>query len=329
MRTLPLVLLLGAVAAPPSSAPLHRFEYARLRMGTTVRIVLYAPDESHARPAADSAYRRIDELEARLSHYRPDSEVSRLSRASGTGPRRVSPELLEVLTAAIRFSELSDGAFDVTVGPLVRLWKESVRTRRLPDPRSLAAARALVGYRRIKLDPASQAVALEAPGMLLDLSAIGKGDAADEALRALVAAGVSCALVDAGGDMRFSSAPPGQSGWKIAIENPNGDPGARQTVELSNAAVATSGDTYQYVEIAGRRYSHILDPRTGLGVEEAASATVVAPDGMTADALATALCVMAPEAGIRLVGSLPGVSALVVRRQGKAIKRYASRGFPP
>jgi thiamine biosynthesis lipoprotein len=324
-----LAILLGALAHAASSAPFQRFEFARLRMGTTVRIILYAPDEARARRAAQAAYTRIDEIEARLSHFRDDSEVSALSASSGNGPRHVSPDTVKALTAAVRFSELSDGAFDVTVGPLARLWKESLRTKRLPDARALSAARSLVGYKGILIDPTGQTVALRVRGMRLDLGAIAKGYAADEALAALTKEGITSALVDAGGDMRFSAPPPGRIGWKVAIDRPVGDSTPREVIELSNAAVATSGDSYQYVLIGGRRYSHILDPKTGLGMTEAASATVIAPDAMTADALATALCVMPPQAGIRLAESWPGVSALIVRREGRGLRRYVSKGFPP
>ncbi len=324
---LPLILLLAGSAAP--QPVLSRFEYARLQMGTSVRIVLYAPDDVQARQAADSAYARIDDLEAALSHYRPDSEVSRLSASSGDGERHVDPDLFRVLESASRFSRLTDGAFDVTVGPLVTLWREVRRTRKMPDPVLLQSARQVVGYRNIEIRPDKQTVRLKKAGMSLDLSAIAKGYAAEQALLVLKSKGIKSALVDAGGDIVLSDPPPGRPGWRVAVEKPNADPEPTRSLVLRNTAVATSGDTYQYVELAGKRYSHILDPRTGLGTTEAASATVIAGDGMTADSLATALCVMTPEKGIRLVESLPGVSALVTRRTSAGIKHYRSAGFPP
>lgn len=319
---LPLLLVL---AQPTPS----RFEYARLRMGTSVRIVLYAPDEVQARQAADSAYARIDELEAALSDYRPDSEVSRLSASSGDGERRVGQDLFRVLDSASRFSKLTDGAFDVTVGPLVKLWREARRTRKMPDPVLLERAREVVGYRNIEFRPDKQTVRLKKAGMSLDLGAIAKTYVAEQALLVLKSKGIASALVDAGGDIVLSGPPPGRPGWKVGIEKPQADRDPARSLVLKNAAVATSGDAYQYVELSGKRYSHILDPRTGLGTTEAASATVIARDGMTADALATALCVMPPEKGIRLVESLPGVSAMVTRRTAAGVKHYRSAGFPP
>jgi len=298
-------------------------------MGTSVRIVLYAPDEVQARQAADSAYSRIDDLEAALSHYRPDSEVSRLSAASGQGERRVNADLLRVLQTADKFSRLTEGAFDVTVGPLVLLWREARRTHRMPAPDDLEQARELVDYKKLEIRPERQAALLKKAGMKLDLSAIAKGYAAEQALLVLKSKGISSALVDAGGDIVVSGAPPGRPGWRVALQKPKADTGAERAVTLKNVAIATSGDAYQYVEIAGKRYSHILDPRTGLGTTDAASATVIAPDGMTADALATALCVMPPARGLRLVNSLRGVSAIVTVRTAGAVKRYQSSGFPP
>jgi thiamine biosynthesis lipoprotein len=316
------------LAASPEPS-LSRFEYARLRMGTSVRIVLYAPDEVQARQAADLAYARIDELERALSHYRPDSEVSRLSASSGHGERRVDPDLFRVLESADRFSRLTGGAFDVTVGPLVLLWREARRSKKLPDHLLLEQARLVVGYRNVEIRRDKHTVRLKKEGMSLDLSAIAKGYAADQALLVLKSRGITSALVDAGGDIVLSDSPPGRPGWRVGVQKPDADTEPPRSLVLRNRAIATSGDTYQFVELGGKRYSHILDPWTGLGTTDAASATVIAGDGMTADSLATALCVAPPEKGIRLVESLPGVSAQVTRRTSAGIRHYRSAGFPP
>ncbi|MFB3902638.1 MAG: FAD:protein FMN transferase [Acidobacteriota bacterium] len=327
MKSCLLALLFVLTAAPAPS--LCRFEYARLRMGTSVRIVLYAPDEVQARQAADAAFSRIDDLEAALSHYRPDSEVSRLSASSGRGERRVEPDLFRVLDAACRFSRLTDGAFDVTVGPLVGLWREARRNKNLPDAARLEQARRVVGYQNIEIRRDKHTVRLKKEGMSLDLSAIAKGYAADQALLVLKSKGIASALVDAGGDIALSGPPPGRPGWRVGVQAPDSAADSTGSLLLRNTAIATSGDAYQYVELGGKRYSHILDPRTGLGTTDAASATVIAGDGMTADALATALCVMAPEKGIRLIESLPGVCAQVIGRTPAGLRCYRSAGFPP
>jgi FAD:protein FMN transferase len=325
-------LLFGDVGPKESEkrgAALARFEYARLKMGTSVRLVLYAPDELQARAAADAAFLRMDRLEEILSHYRENSELNLVSRGAGGEPRRVSPELLAVLQSAARLSARTKGALDITIGPMARLWRESRRTGQLPDIRTLEEARAVVGHEKIKINAGTGVVLLERKGMELDLSAVAKGYIADEALALLKARGIARALVDAGGDVVVSDPPPGKAGWRVAIQEPDAEPGAPRIVTLRNCAVATSGDSYQHVEIGGKRYSHVLDPRTGLGANDAASATVIAPTGLLADGLATAFCVMEPGEAIRLADATPGVSTMIVRRSAQGFTRASSAAFPP
>jgi len=327
---LTLLLLIFTVGWCGSAPTLERFEFARLRMGTTVRIVLYAPDEPSAREASGAAYARIDEIEAVMSHYREDSELSRLSATSGSGPKRVSPELIKILRLAQGFSLRSGGAFDITVGPFVEMWRKSRRTKQLPPSGELREAAGRVGYRNLALDESRSTVELRRKGMKLDLSAIAKGYAADEALRILKAKGHPSALVDAGGDVALGDRPPGKKGWTIAIDEVPGQPGtAARKLVLSNRAVATSGDAYQFVVIGGERYSHIVDPKTGLGVREAAAATVIAGDCATADALATSLCVLPPNEAVRLVESTKGAAARILRRSEEGIEQLVAGSFPP
>jgi thiamine biosynthesis lipoprotein len=327
--TLSLLSLLLAFTAA-TAADLERFEFARLRMGTSVRIVLYAPDEASARAASGAAYSRIDEIESMMSHYREDSELSRLSASSGSGAKPVSPELFKILRIAGEFSARSGGAFDVTVGPLIELWRHSRRTKQLPTAAARRDATKRVGHRLVILDQSKSSAELRRKGMKLDLSAIAKGYAADEALRILKAKGCPAALLDAGGDIAVGEAPPGKKGWTVAIDAVPGQPGtARRTVVLAKKAIATSGDAYQFVEIGGERYSHIVDPKTGLGVRGAASATVIARDCLTADALATSLCVLSPREGLRLVESTAGASARILRQTGDGVEQFVTGSFPP
>ncbi len=326
-----LVLFLASAAGALGPAPaLERFEFARLRMGTSVRIVLYAPDEASARAASGAAYARIDEIESMMSHYRQDSELSRLSASSGSGAKPVSTEMFKILTIAREFSVRSGGAFDITVGPFIELWRQSRRVKQLPTAAALSDAAKRVGYGHMVLDRSKRSAELRRRGMKLDLSAIAKGYAADEALRVLKSRGHPIALVDAGGDIALGEAPPGKKGWTVAIDEVPGQPGtARRTVVLTREAIATSGDAYQFVEIGGERYSHIVDPKTGLGVRGAASATVIAPDCLTADALATSLCVMPPREGLRLVESNGHASARILRRTGDGVEQFVTGSFTP
>ncbi len=320
---------MGAVArGSAGDYRLARYAYTRLRMGTTVRLVIYAPDRQTARAASDAAYARVDELEAILSDYRSDSELSQLCGMAGKGPQAVSPELFQVLECSQEFSKLSGGAFDVTVGPVVSLWRRARREKRMPPPEELERARRLVGYRLIRLDESTHTVELARPGMKLDLGGIAKGYVADQVLAVLKKRGLHSVLVDAGGDIVVGDPPPGKDGWSVAVQDPpGGDPSLSRRLLVKNCGVATSGDAYQFVEINGRRYSHIVDPRTGLGLEHSASATALAADGMHSDAWATTLSVLPPEVGVKLVESKPGVETYIIRRAA-AFETFCSRGFP-
>ena len=327
------VLGLGFVtfASGPTAAQAspQRFEYSLPRMGTIFRIEMYAASDAEASRAAEAAFARAEELEQIMSDYRADSELMRLTRHGATAPFPVSSDLYSVLSKSLWASRLSQGAFDVSIGPLVDLWRSARKDGRLPDPGEIAKARALVDYRNIELDPAHHTVFLKRAGMKLDLGAIGKGYAADQMLAVLQSQGIHQALVVAGGEVVAGEPPPGSSGWKVGIDTADSDAGAAPcTLWLSAHAVSTSGDEHQFLEVNGRRYSHIINPRTGWALEGKSSTTVIAGDSATADALATAFSTMPVSDGIRVAQSLPGVSALWVRRVGAAWKHYNSRGFP-
>jgi len=274
----------------------ERFEYRQTRMGMPVRVVLYADHDSTARRAGHAAFRKMAELEAILSSYRESSELNRLSRRSGRGSVDVSEPLFTVLRHAQRLARQSDGAFDATAGPFLALWAEARERGTLPDSSALERAGARVGWRHLRLDSTRRTVQLAADRMRLNVGGIAKGFLLDRALDTLAAEGISRALVEAGGDLVVSAPPPGTKGWSVQLPGaaPNG--GVR-TVRLRHAAVATSGDTEQFVEIGGTRYSHVVDPRTGLGLTHRLLVTIVADRGVTADGLATTVGVLGPEAG--------------------------------
>jgi thiamine biosynthesis lipoprotein len=292
-------------------------------------IELYSASSSEASKAAEAAFARAEELEQIMSDYRADSELMRLVREGARAPFPVSGDLYDVLAKSLWTSELSRGAFDVSIGPLVDLWRGARKTGRLPDPGEITKAKALVDYRNIELDPAHHTVFLKRAGMMLDLGAIGKGYAADQMLAALQSQGIHHAMVVAGGEVVVGEPPPGNSGWKVGIDTADANAAIPPcTLLLRSAAVSTSGDEHQFLELNGHRYSHVINPATGWAVEGESSTTVLAPDSTTADALATAFSLMPVTDGVRAAESLPGVSALWVRRGEGSWKRYTSRGFP-
>src|SRR5687768_6177227 len=266
-----LLLLLTTGASEPRA-----FEFTEVHMGLPVRLVLHAPDRPAAELAARAAFARIATLDRMMSDYRPDSELRRIQSHAGTSVV-VSPELLTVVSRALEISRATGGAFDPTIAPLVALWRESRSTRRLPEPFRLTAARALVNWRDVEIDAGRSTVRLSRPGMHLDLGGVAKGYILQEALRTLRERGVGRALVASGGDIVVGDAPPGRTGW--VVDAPGSDPAfAARASTLRNAALATSGPTEQFVEIDGIRYSHIVDPRTGLGATTTRVAHVIAGD---------------------------------------------------
>jgi thiamine biosynthesis lipoprotein len=328
-----LVLGLGilTVSSSPAAAKAspQRFQYSLPRMGTIFRIEMYATSDAEASSAAEAAFARAEELEQIMSDYRADSELMRLMRHGATAPFPVSSDLYSVLAKSLWASKLSQGAFDISIGPLADLWRSARKSGRLPDAGEIAKAKALVDYRNIELDPVHHTVFLKRAGMKLDLGAIGKGYAADQMLAVLQSQGIHQALVVAGGEVVTGGPPPGSSGWKVRIDTADSDAGvAPCTLLLSAHAVSTSGDEHQFLEVNGHRYSHIINPRTGWALEGKSSTTVIARDSTTADTLATAFSTMSVSDGIRVAQSLPGVSALWVRRVGGNWRYSTSRGFP-
>jgi thiamine biosynthesis lipoprotein len=233
-----------------------------------------------------------------------------------------------VLQRAQSLAERSGGAFDVTVGPYVNLWRLARREGALPDPARLAKARLSVGYQHVILDPANRTVTLLAPDMRLDLGGIAKGYAVDQALHVLGRFGVGSALVSGGGDLAVSGPPPGQRGWRIELPplDASNAPPAR-FVLLSHAGLSTSGDLFQRLEINGKRYSHIVDPRTGIGLTDHSLVTVIAPDDFTADSLTKVMSVLNPKDALRFLKGAPHVAVRIVRKPGDKIEMYESRRF--
>jgi thiamine biosynthesis lipoprotein len=315
----------SSTVAPNS---LRRFEFKQPHMGTLFTITLYAPDETKAREASEAAFAKIAALEGLMTDYDPGSELMQLCQKPAGQPVRVSDDLFEVLQKGQRLAELTEGAFDVTIGPVVRLWRRARRTETLPSPELLAKARAAVGYRKLRLDPVARTATLTVPNMQLDLGGIAKGYAADKALAVLKQHGLARALVAASGDIAIGDPPPGQRGWRIGVGALESDPaGLAKNLRLRNTAVSTSGDTEQFVEVEGRRYSHVVDPRTGLGLTERLQVTVIARHTTDTDSFATAVSILGVQRGLALVEAQPGMAALILRKDGDRTEVFESRRF--
>ena len=324
-----LFCLLGiAASAACASPPLERFEYAEAHMGTEFRILLFAADRARADAAAAAALARIASLDEALSDFAPQSELSRLCARSDEGAPTaacaLSADLRRVLACAQEVARASGGAFDVTVGPYVRLWRRARRQEELPSPALLETAARSVGFEKLALEPGQSAVRLLAPEMRLDLGGIAKGFALDEALVLLRAHGIERALLVGGGELLAGEPPPGERGWRIELV---GLEAAGESGELVRAALSTSGDLERYVELAGKRYSHVVDPRTGEALSERRLVSVLAPSGILADALATAVSVLGPAEGLALAARYPGVETRVLVRSDERTRVFATPGF--
>ncbi len=289
-------------------------------MGTEFVVSFYATDSLTAQRANAAVNARMDSLNQRMSDYLDGSELNRLSASSGTGQWvRVSPDLFNVLKKARWVAERSDGRYDPTIGSLSQLWRRAVRRGEFPTTKQRRQARRAVGYNLMELDSVNQSVKLRQPGMKLDVGGIGQGFAIDEAGMVLRNAGLPAFLLDLGGDILAGNAPPDQPGWRVALDS--------TTILLKNAAITTSGDTYRHLDYGGRRYSHIMNPRSGLGLRHFVRATVLAPDGWRADALTKVFSVAGLHQSRRLLRRFPDVSVLLTENKRGRLRQWQSTAF--
>ena len=321
-----LALLWAGCATPRRDTT--RFDYTQPQMGLPFRLSLYAADQATAEKAANAAFARIADLNRILSDYDTDSELSRLSQTAGQGKVvRVGDDLWRVLERAQQIAQETDGAFDITCGPIVSLWRKARREHALPDAAKLTEARRAVGHEKLRLNARDHTAELLVPYMRLDLGAIAKGYAIDEAMKVVRAHGIRSALLSGSGDMTASDAPPGTRGWRVELaplDASNAPP--TEFVLLRHRALATSGDFFQHVEIDGVRYSHIVDPRTGLGLTDHSLVVVIANHCFTADSLSTAVSVLGPERGAKFAES-KGACVRVVRKPAERVEVRESECF--
>jgi thiamine biosynthesis lipoprotein len=288
-----LFFLLFFVQVFISAAQQNRFAYRMQKMGSPFNIVLYADTKQKADSAAQVSFKLVDSINLICSDYDSTSELFKLRDAVVGVPIKVSPILFELLCTANEAYKDSYGSFDITVGLLSRLWRSARKSQQFPSVFAIIAARKLVGMSGLQLDTISQTVTFIAPHFYLDMGAIAKGYAADKVLALLKSIGITTALVDAGGDMVVAGMPPQKKGWSIGINVPGQQERLlERKLVLSNKAVATSGDAFQYMKHKGIKYGHIIDPRTGYGVTFQRNVTVVAPTATTADWLATACSIL-------------------------------------
>ncbi|MCC6784057.1 MAG: FAD:protein FMN transferase [Planctomycetes bacterium] len=321
-------------AAIPLGLARHRFVEPRFG-GIPVELTLYASDADAARAAARAAFARIDALAAQMDDYAldPPSALNRIAEAAPDAVP-VAPELLVVLARAKALHRETHGAFDVTAKPFVQLWRVSQRLGELPPPERLRRAADFVDIDALELDPSAGTARLARPGMWLDLGGIAKGYIGDEVVRLLRARGVPICRYHAGGDMVFGESPPGLPGWPVHVPDlvldqvPEGGEHATPTALAffaADSAASVSGDVFRHAEIEGKRYAHVIDPRSGLGVTEQRITCVRGPRGIDTDPLATAGLILAPGEWQRAIETVEGCRGVAARRAGDG----ATRSPPP
>jgi thiamine biosynthesis lipoprotein len=317
------VLLVIALYVLIPKGPIEINSGYRMVMGTFARVVVVAANRDIANKCIEAAFAEIDKVDELMSSYKSDSQISIVNREGFNRAVEVSDSVYEVLQRSIEFSKLTDGAFDITVGPLVDLFHKAEKTEVAPSEEEIAQAKAKVGFEKLILDDSNKTVRFTVEGMRLDLGGIAKGYAVDKAIEAAKKAGAVGAMVDIGGDIHcFGKAPKGKDNWLIGLQNPgaSSDAGGNNILlelKLTSKAVATSGDYQQFVLIKDKRYSHIINRQTGTSSEGLSSVTIIADNATNADALATAVSVMGMDTGLALIEKLPDTEAILIISQPK------------
>jgi thiamine biosynthesis lipoprotein len=281
-----------------------------MSMACLYTIDAYADDSETLPHILDEALDEVDRIDRLMSHYKTDSPLSRINREAATSPVTVEPELFDFITESIRYSRESDGAFDITVGPLMKAWGFFRGDGRLASGHDVEDARSLVGSRHVILDAEHRTIRFDRPGVELDLGGIAKGYAVDRAVGLLRARHVAAALVSAGGSTIYGlGVPPTHNGWMVAIQDPTDSRKSAREVELKDRALSVAGSSEKFFEVHGVRYSHIMDPRTGRPVQGVLSVAVITETGTQGDALDDAFFVLGPVGSRNYLQRLEGVEA--------------------
>jgi FAD:protein FMN transferase len=308
---------------------LKRFSFTESKMGAPFNIVLFCNDSTKANQIAKQSFNLVDSFVLIFSDYIDSSELSKLSKTAvaNAAPVTVSPALFDILLLSKKAFDKSYDAFDITMGPLTKLWRKSRKEKIFPADATVQLKRQLTGFNKILIDTAGKKVTLTKPGMQLDLGGIAQGYIAQKIIDYLRTQNIHHALVNVSGDIVMSDAPPGTKGWTVGINMPQTtDELLPQTLLLHNMAVTTSGDVYQFMEHNGKRYSHIIDPRTGYGVTSQRNVTVIANDGTSADWLATACSIVSIKNAKKLAAKMNAV-VLITENKNDKIVFYSSKGF--
>lgn len=307
----------GTRQSGASSEPM--FSEARPAMGTTFTIFLYAANQERASEYFELAFDEIERVEEALSDYRPTSELSRINRLAAKEYVTTDPEVFKFLQISMDYSRRSDGAFDITVGPLMRAWGFLRGQGHYPTQEELSNARKSVGWEHVHLDPGKRTVHFDLPGMALDPGGIGKGYVVDCVVSLLRDAGVKIALVDAGSSTIYAmGAPPGKNGWTVQIPRPGDRAHSISTVVLRDTSLSTSGNYEKFFTLNGRTYCHIMDPRTGEPVQGTLQTTVITPNATDSDALSLVMFVMGPDKSEKLLDRIPATSGMWVLGEPQA-----------
>jgi len=325
-QNLPFIIFLTLILSKVDAQ--QKYIFVEPKMGSPFTITIFSNDSLVAANAAKAAFRKADSLNEILSDYISNSEINRLSNSSGNGQYiPVSAPLYDIIKRSVEAAQLSGGSFDITIGPVVQLWRKARKNNQLPPRDSIKLALAKTGYQYIHLDSLRQSILLEKEGMRLDIGGIGKGYVAYEALMVLKKSGFSQAMVNAGGKIVTADAPDSAKGWLIGINVPGKKNLVMPTLlSLQNMAVATSGDLYQNLFLNGKKYSHIISPLTGMGLTHGRNVTAIATDAATADWLSTACSVLSISKSIALIEKIPGAAILITEnKKGRIVQRSSSR----
>lgn len=329
MEILTRTLLLGmAFLSPPAAQENGHVRFEGISMGSSLEIEVFGPDQALCERAVQAARDEIDRLERMMTDWKQESPLMDVNRAAGISPVKVPPELFFIVERSVRMSELTGGTFDITFAGAGKLWNWRAPEPKVPDPETVKAALKNVGWRNIVLDPKERTIYLKHAGVKIGLGGIGPGYAADLAMGKIRDLGIRNACVNMSGDVMIS----GQKGgapWNVAITHPRRKGETLAVVPVSNAAVSTSGDYERYFMKDGKRYCHIIDPRTGYPADQCQSVTIIAPNTAFADALAKGVFILGPEEGMALAEKCEGVEAIIVAADGTVTRSKGLRKKEP
>jgi thiamine biosynthesis lipoprotein len=315
-------LLAAGGAFRAADAELVRYEATHETMGTTFTVVAYGADAAHVAAVAGEVFEEFDAIDAQMSHYRPESELSGINRQAAARELLVEPALFRLLRESLDYSEETGGAFDVTVGPLMKAWGFFRGQGRVPADEELEAVRRRIGFRHVRLNEGARTIRFDVEGLELDLGGIGKGYAVDRAVEILKSYGIESAMVASGTSSFYAlGAPPGERAWPVSLRDPFENEKVADVVRLRDFALSISGNYERFFTLEGHVYAHILDPRTGRPVEGMLATAVLAPRAAEADALSTAFFVLGPEDSRQVLVARPNLISIAYLPEGSG-KNY-------